>query len=69
MERERLFSRLTYEDRHDYDEIGMIISNQMDVVFDGNGAVSVKKWDSLARDIMRWHETKKTLSATGIGRK
>lgn len=60
MEKDRLFEDiLTFQDSNDKDELMMIISNNMDIIYDGEGAVSAKKWESLTEDILRWHANKK----------
>lgn len=38
------------------DMLTMIISNQIDCGGDDGGMVSVKKFNELARDIIKWHE-------------
>ena len=59
MNTDRLFNEiLTYEDRHDYDELGMVISNHADIVYKVNAAITVKEWDGLIKDMMRWRSRK-----------
>lgn len=59
MEKDRLFNKiLTYKDEFDKDDLGMIISNDMDCIIDGAGALSIKAWNELILDILRWHKMK-----------
>jgi len=59
MEKDRLFNEiLTYKDEFDKDDLGMIISNDMDCIIDGAGAISIKSWSELILDILRWHNMK-----------
>jgi len=52
MEIERL---LKIESSH-FDKIQMIISNNLDLMHNGDACVSVKKWSDLTDEILLWHE-------------
>jgi len=61
MERDRLFNKiLSYKD--DRDDLGMIISNNIDLTFNGNCAISSETWSQLIDDILRWHEIKTNIT-------
>jgi len=56
---DKLFGEmLTFKDAHDRDELGMIISNQIDIMYEGSACVSIKKWPALTNSILRWHIAK-----------
>mgnify|MGYP006909288183 CR=1 FL=1 len=58
MNKDKLFNMLTYEDRMDKIELAYIIVNNIDLVVGEKAAVSVKRFDLLVLDILRWHEAK-----------
>jgi len=65
MEKDRLFNEiLTYKDEFDADDLGMIISNDMDCIIDSAGAISIKSWSELIIDILRWHNMKNKSNKT-----
>ncbi len=39
------------------DRLGMILSNRMDIVAMEKACISIDKWEDLASDLLKWHES------------
>ena len=42
------------------DKLGMLFSNKIDVMYQGNAAITIKKWDDLFKDLIAWKNEKRT---------
>lgn len=40
------------------DKLGMLFSNRIDAMFQGNAAITIKKWDELFKDLIVWKNKK-----------
>jgi len=58
MGKERLFKMFTFDDKNDSDELGMILSSHINLMYNGNAAITVVEWDDLINDIIKWHNEK-----------
>jgi hypothetical protein len=58
MDRDKLFNKLTYKNVSDNDELGMILSNNIDTGHEDGGLISVKQFDQLIGDIKQWRANK-----------
>jgi len=54
MDRNKLFSLLTYSQEKDNDELGMMLSNNADMGSANGCLISVKAFDGLVEDIKEW---------------
>jgi len=58
MGKERLFKMFTFDDKNDSDELGMILSSHINLMCNGNAAITIVEWDDLINDIIKWHNEK-----------
>lgn len=42
----------------DFDKIEMILSNNIDLIYEGEACVTIKNWDKLINEILLWHKKK-----------
>lgn len=58
MNKDKLFRLFTYQKENDRDELGMLLSNHIDYVVEGNGCISVDRFEELITDILSWYKNK-----------
>ncbi len=58
MQKNKLFEELTYKDKYDHDELGMIIANNINIVVAGTAGILADRWADLIADILLWHSNK-----------
>jgi hypothetical protein len=50
------------------DRLGMILSNRMDIVAMEKACISIDKWEDLASDLLKWHESLVTLGLPSVSK-
>lgn len=58
MDRDKLFNKLDYKYKDDDDELGMILSNNINFGNSEGGLISAKQFPQLIADIKRWRTNK-----------
>lgn len=48
------------------DRLGMILSNRMDIVAMEKACISIDKWEDLASDLLKWHESLVTSALVAV---
>jgi hypothetical protein len=62
--------KLLQIDTDQSDKIGMILSNNIDLMHKGDACVSIKNWDKLTMEILAWHKLEvKNLALSGVSKR
>jgi len=59
--------KLLQIDTDQSDKIGMILSNNIDLMHKSDACISIKNWDKLTMEILAWHKLEvKNLALSGV---